>query len=271
MPLMPFSTTPEEAAAFVPQLLARGSDFIKFMIDDGSVEGHPGLPSLDQATVNAGVAEAKKYGALTVAHALTVEATEMAAEAGVDGLTHVFMDQPHTAEIIGIIKDAGMFVIPCITLNASMTGNTGSELADDPRVAARLDSKWDRTLRSSYNRYPQGKLDDVYDTVRALDAAGVDLLAGTDVSMPETFFGGLAHGASLHHELQYLVAAGLTPARALRAATATTARRFRLSDRGRVAEGLRADLLLVDGDPTTDIGDTLNTRAVWRRGTRLAA
>lgn len=86
--------------------------------------------------------------------------------------------------------------------------------------------------------------------------------------MPETFFGGLAHGASLHHELQYLVTAGLTPARALRAAAA---RRFRLSDRGRVAEGLRADLLLVDGDPTTDIGDTLNTRAVWRRGTRLAA
>jgi imidazolonepropionase-like amidohydrolase len=152
-----------------------------------------------------------------------------------------------------------------------MMGITGSELADDPRVAARLDADWDRTLRSSYNRYPQGKLHDVYDTVRALDAAGVDVLAGTDVSMPETFFGGLAHGASLHHELQYLVAAGLTPARALRAATATTARRFRLSDRGRIAEGLRADLLLVDGDPTSNISDTLNTRAVWRRGTRLAA
>ncbi|MER8160880.1 amidohydrolase family protein [Streptomyces sp. NPDC094472] len=271
MPLMPFSTTPGEAAAFVPQLLARGSDFIKFMIDDGSVEGHPGLPSLDQATVNAGVAEAKKYGALTVAHALTVEATRMAARAGIDGVTHVFMDQPHTAEIISIVKDAGMFVIPCITLNASMMGITGSDLADDPRVAARLDSEWDRTLRSSYNRYPQGKLDDVYATVRALDAAGVDVLAGTDVSMPETFFGGLAHGASLHHELQYLVAAGLTPSRALRAATATTARRFHLSDRGRIAEGLRADLLLVDGDPTHNISDTLNTRAVWRRGTRLAA
>ncbi|MEV4252392.1 amidohydrolase family protein [Spirillospora sp. NPDC049652] len=270
MPLMPFSTTPEEAAAFVPQLLARGSDFIKFMIDDGSVEGHPGLPMLDQATVNAGVAEAKKYGALTVAHALTVDATRMAAEAGVDGLTHVFMDQPHSAEIIDLIKDAGMFVIACVSLNASMMGITGSALADDPRVAARLDAKWDETLRSSYNRYPQGKLEDVYETVRALDAAGVDVLAGTDVSMPETFFGGLAHGASLHQELQHLVAAGLTPARALRAATATTARRFRLSDRGRIAEGLRADLLLVNGDPTSDISDTLNTRAIWRRGTRLA-
>jgi imidazolonepropionase-like amidohydrolase len=269
-PVMPFSTTPEEAAAFVPQLLARGSDFIKFMVDDGSVEGHPGLPMLDQATLNAGVAEAKKYGALTVAHALTVDATRMAVEAGIDGVVHVFMDQPHTAEIIELIAGAGLFVVPCISLNASMMGITGGELADDPRVARRLDPQWEKTLRASYNRYPQGRLTDVYDTVRALDAAGVDLLAGTDASVAETFFGGLAHGASLHHELQYLVAAGLTPERALRAATATTARRFGLGDRGRVAEGLRADLLLVDGDPTADIGDTLSTRAIWRRGTRLA-
>lgn len=269
MPLMPFSTTPEEAAAYVPQLLARGSDYIKFMVDDGSVEGHPGLPMLDQATLNAGVAEAKKYGALTVAHTLTLDATRMAVEAGVDGVVHVFMDRPHTPEIVDLIAGSGMFVVPCVCLDASMMGITGSALADDPRVARRLDDKWEKTLRSSYNRYPQGSLEDVLETVAALAAAGVDLLAGTDASMAETFFGGLAHGASLHHELQYLVTAGLTPARALRAATATTARRFGLGDRGRIAEGLRADLLLVDGDPTEKIGDTLNTRAIWRRGRRL--
>jgi imidazolonepropionase-like amidohydrolase len=270
MPLMPFSTTPEDAAAFVPQLLAQGSDYIKFMIDDGSVEGHPGLPMLDKATLNAGAAEARKYGALTVAHTLTLDATRMAAEAGIDGVVHVFMDQPHTAEIVDLIAEAGMFVVPCVCLDASMMGITGGDLADDPRVARRLDAKWEETLRSSFNRYPQGKLDDVYETVRALADAGVDLLAGTDASIAETFFGGLAHGASLHHELQYLVTAGLTPAQALRAATATTARRFGLGDRGRVAEGLRADLLLVDGDPTANIGDTLNTRAIWRRGSRLS-
>ncbi|WP_103336522.1 amidohydrolase family protein [Amycolatopsis sp. CA-126428] len=269
MPLMPFSTTPDQAAAYIPQLLARGSDYIKFMVDDGSVEGHPGLPMLDQATLTAGVAEAKKYGALTVAHTLTLDATRMAAEAGIDGVVHVFMDRPHTTEIVDLIAGSGMFVVPCVSLDASMMGITGSTLADDPRVARRLDDKWEATLRSSYNRYPQGKLEDVLETVAALAAAGVDLLAGTDASMAETFFGGLAHGASLHHELQYLVSAGLTPAQALRAATATTARRFGLGDRGRIAEGLRADLLLVDGDPTKNIGDTLNTRAVWRRGSRL--
>lgn len=269
MPLMPFSTTPDQAAAYVPQLLARGSDYIKFMIDDGSVEGHPGLPMLDQATLNAGVAEARKHGALTVAHTLTLDATRMAVEAGIDGVVHVFMDRPHTTEIVDLIAGAGMFVVPCVCLDASMMGITGSPLADDPRVAGRLDARWDETLRSSYNRYPQGELEDVLATVRALAASGVDILAGTDASMPETFFGGLAHGASLHQELQYLVQAGLSPAQALRAATATTARRFGLSDRGRIAEGLRADLLLVDGDPVTDIADTLNTQAVWRRGHRL--
>ncbi|MFJ6054220.1 amidohydrolase family protein [Streptomyces sp. NPDC092307] len=269
-PYHPDATSPEAAAASIPQLIARGSDYIKFMIDDGSVEGHPGLPMLDQATLNAGVNEAKKHGALTVAHALTIDATRMAIEAGIEGLVHLFVEPP-TDEIITLIKDAGIFVVPCAVLNASLMGITGGELADDPRVASRLDTDWDATLRSRFGHYPQGKLQDVLDSIKALADAGVDLLVGTDVSQPLPFLGGLAHGASVHQELQHLVAAGLTPAAALRAATATTARRFHLSDRGRIAEGLRADLLLVDGDPTATITDTLNTRAVWRRGTRLAA
>ncbi|MYV51073.1 amidohydrolase family protein [Streptomyces sp. SID3212] len=268
-PLMPFSTTPEEAVGFIPQLVERGSDYIKFMVDDGSVEGHPGLPMLDRATLSAGVAEAKKHGMLTVAHALTIEATRMAIESGIDGLVHLFMEGPHTEEIITLIRDAGAFVVPCVVLNASMMGITGDELADDPRVASRLDEQWMKTLRSSFGHYPQGRLGDVFGSVRALRDAGVDLLVGTDASAPFEFLGGLAHGASVHHELQYLVRAGLTPVEALHAATSTTARRFGLTDRGRIAEGLRADLLLVDGDPTTTISDTLNTRAVWRRGSRL--
>jgi imidazolonepropionase-like amidohydrolase len=267
-PFHPDATSPEGAAASIPRLLAGGSDYIKFMIDDGSVEGHPGLPMIDQATLNAGVAEARKYGALTVAHTLTIDATRMALEAGIDGLAHLFVE-PHTDEIVALIKDSGAFVVPCTVLDASLMGITGDELADDPRVSARLDESWDKTLRSSFNCYPDGKLQDVLDTISALSDAGVDLLVGTDASVPLPFLGGLAHGASVHHELQHLVRAGLSPTQALRAATATTARRFALPDRGRIAEGLRADLLLVDGDPTTTITDTLNTRAIWRRGSRI--
>jgi imidazolonepropionase-like amidohydrolase len=220
--------------------------------------------------LNAGAAEAHRHGMLTVAHALTVQATRMAIEAGIDGLAHLFMDQPHTEEIIAMIAEAGMFVVPCVTLNASMMGITGAALAADPRVSSRLDEAWLATLNSSFDHYPQGKLADVLASVKALHDAGVDLLTGTDVSLPETFLGGMAHGASVHHELQYLVEAGLTPVAALRAATATPARRFGLDDRGRIAAGMRADLLLVDGDPTQDISSTLNIRAIWRRGVQLA-
>ncbi|MFB7457066.1 MULTISPECIES: amidohydrolase family protein [unclassified Streptomyces] len=265
--VMPFASTPEEAIAFIPKLIESGSDYIKFMVDDGTVEGHPGLPCLDQATLNAGVAEARRRGMLTVAHALTLDATRMAVEAGVDGLVHIFMDQPHTEEIIQLIAGSGMFVVPCVVLNASMMGITGENLASDERVASRLDEAWLTTLRGSFDRYPQGKLDDVLATVGALHEAGVDLLVGSDASVPVPFLGGVAHGASVHDEMWYLVQAGLSPVEALRAATVTPARRFSLDDRGRIAEGLRADLLLVSGDPTTHIGHSLDIRAVWRRGT----
>ncbi|MEV6345171.1 amidohydrolase family protein [Actinoplanes sp. NPDC051851] len=270
MPLMPFSTTPEEAAGFVPRLVEAGSDYIKFMVDDGSVEGHPGIPMLDQATLDAGVAEAHRLGMLTVAHTLTVDATRMAVDAGIGGLAHLFMDRPHTADIIAAIAASGAFVTPCVVLNASMMGITAADLADDPRVGPRLGEAWTTLLRGSYDRYPQGRLADVLASVKALHDAGVDLLVGTDAApFPLPFMAGVAHGASVHHELRYLVRAGLTPAEALRAATATPARRFGLTDRGRIAPGLRADLLLVDGDPTTRIDDTLNLCTVWRRGTPL--
>jgi len=264
-------TTPEEAVDVVGRLAQAGSDYIKFMVDDGTVEGHPGLPMIDQATLNAGVAEAHRLGLMTVAHALTLDATQMSLDAGIDGLAHLFMDRPHTPRIIEAIAQSGAFVVACVVLDASMMGITGAPLADDPRVASKLSPEWDATLRSSFNHYPHGRLADVLDTVRALDEAGVDLLVGSDVSQPLPFLGGLAHGASVHQELQYLVDAGVSPPKALGAATAVTARRFGLSDRGTIAAGKRADLLLVDGDPTTTIGDTLNIRAVWRRGTRLPA
>lgn len=66
-----------------------------------------------------------------------------------------------------------------------------------------------------------------------------------------------------------LVAAGLTPAEALAAATAKTAEIFQLADRGRIAPGLRADLLLVDGDPTADITAIRKIVGVWKQGRRI--
>jgi imidazolonepropionase-like amidohydrolase len=73
-------------------------------------------------------------------------------------------------------------------------------------------------------------------------------------------------GASLHRELELLVRCGISPARALAAATAEPARVFGLADRGRVAAGQRADLVLVSGDPLTDITATRAIERIWRGG-----
>lgn len=266
----PEVASPDEAITLVEQLVATGSDYIKIMIEEGSVLGRPGLPLLTMETIRATVDAAHRHGKLAIAHVLTAEATRQAIDVGVDGLAHLFLDQPHTLELVAAIAASGAFVTPCLTLNASIMGHTGAAFAADPRVRARLSPAWLATIESSFNTYPQGNFADVLATVAALHRAGVDILVGTDVSVPLPQLGGLAHGASVHHELQLLVTAGFTPIEALQAATSVPARRFNLLDRGRIEPGLRADLLLVDGDPTTTISDTLSIRDVWRRGVGAA-
>ena len=97
--------------------------------------------------------------------------------------------------------------------------------------------------------------------VARLRAAGVPILAGTDAPSP-----GTAAGVSIHRELELLVEAGLTPVEALAAATSVPAECFGLADRGRIARGRYADLVLVEGDPTVDIRATRAIVGVWRQG-----
>lgn len=94
-----------------------------------------------------------------------------------------------------------------------------------------------------------------------LAAANVRILAGTDAGNP-----GTAPVVSLHGELEYLVKAGLAPERALAAATSVPAAAFHLIGRGRIAPGLRADLVLVNGDATADVMATRDIVEVWKGG-----
>ena len=66
-----------------------------------------------------------------------------------------------------------------------------------------------------------------------------------------------------------MVEAGLTPVEALRAATVLSATYFGFTDRGAIEAGRRADLLLVDGDPTQDIAATRTIRGVWSAGVQV--
>ena len=92
-----------------------------------------------------------------------------------------------------------------------------------------------------------------------------DLFAsGSDSAGPAV---GTAWGLSVHHELFLFVKhCNFSPAEALRAATYLNAKRFKFSDRGEIKPGLRADLVLVEGNPLEDIDHTLNLRGVWKDG-----
>lgn len=90
------------------------------------------------------------------------------------------------------------------------------------------------------------------------------MLSGSDSAGPAV---GTAWGLSVHHELYLFVKhCGFTPAEALRAATYLNAKRFNFSDRGEIKPGLRADLVLVEGNPLDNIDDTLSLRGVWKEG-----
>ena len=265
----PCVSTADEAIKFVDKQIAQGADYIKIFIEDGSCIGFPGLPVLDDEILIAAVKEAHRIRRMAIAHVTTAEGGQRAVAAGVDGLAHLFFDSRPTPKFVDAIVSSGAFVIPTLVTISSAVGNNASALAADQRVSSRLSQSWIDALSRSMNVYPQGKLEDSYAGVKALHEAGVDILAGCDVSEPIPSLGGLAHGASLHQELQFLAAAGLSPLEALRAATSVPARRFGLTDRGRIAPGARSDLLLVDGDPTTRISDTLSIRTVWRQGVQL--
>ncbi|GHT56899.1 imidazolonepropionase [Spirochaetia bacterium] len=265
----PPKETKEAETKFVNKQIAAGADYIKIIIEEGAFVGYPGLPVLNDEGLIAAVEATHAHGKLAIAHITTAENAQRAAAAGADGLAHMFFDNPQTREVIDDIASSGMFVIPTLTAANSIFGNSGAVIASDERVSSKLSEEWLASLSDSMNIYPEGDLGVVFANVKALHDVGVDILAGTDVSEAGEGYGGLAHGASMHHELQLLAAAGLTPIEALRAATSVPARRFGLNDRGRIAAGLRADLLLLDGDPLVNLSDTLNISAVWRGGVQL--
>jgi imidazolonepropionase-like amidohydrolase len=264
----PSVKTSEEAIKFVDKQIKGGADYIKIFIEDGTYIGFPGLPLLDNATLQAAVDETHRNNKMAIAHVTTLEGGR---QAGADGLAHLFFDKQPDSEFIADIASSGAFVIPTLVTLSTAFGNDASSLAADERVGSRLDEKWLQSLSRSMNVHPGGKMENVFAAVMALRDAGVDILAGSDVSDPLPILGGLAHGASLHHELRLLTAAGFTPAEALRAATSVPARRFALTDRGRIKSGLRADLLLVSGDPLAHISDTLSINSVWKNGVKLGA
>lgn len=102
-------------------------------------------------------------------------------------------------------------------------------------------------------------------------AVGVPIAVGTDAV--GSFAGVINYpfGRSLHYELQNLVDAGFGNAEAIQGATAGAAKLYRLYDRGTIATGMRADLLLLNSNPIEDITNTLDINEAWVGGIQISA
>jgi imidazolonepropionase-like amidohydrolase len=261
---IPTLTRPDEAQAWVDARIAEGSDYIKIVIEDGKVFGRR-FSTLEPEAVAALVAAAHRRGKLAIVHISTLAAARQAIEGGADGLAHLPLDQPADSGFGRLVAAHHAFVITTLSVDKGIGGSepAGAALVRDPRLAPYIDPDAAGNLERRYPNRPgiTARYAMAEAALRQLRAVGVPLLAGTDAPNP-----GTAHGASLHGELALLVDAGLSPAAALAAATSVPAAIFHLADRGRIAPGRRADLLLVEGDPTTDIRQTRAIVHVWKAG-----
>lgn len=264
---VPTISRADEADAWVAARIADGSDYIKLVYEPKGPNGlGPPFPSLDAATMAAIVQASHARGRLAVAHISRLGPAREALAAGVDALVHVQADAPPDETMLALAVERRVFVVPTIAVTTGFTGSDARfRLASDPRIAPYLTPEQRDTLTGEMPaRIPVFRAQVPAISVRMLHDAGVEILAGSDAPNP-----GTAQGATLHEELELLVAAGLRPVEALAAATSRPARRFSLPDRGRVAPGARADLLLVDGDPSADILATRAIVSIWKNGARV--
>jgi len=264
---IPTLASADSAQAFVDARIAEGSDYIKIVYDDARTYGG-NRPTLTLEMMRAVIEAAHRRGKLAVVHIGDLAGARAAIDAGADGLVHLFVDREPDPEFGRFVAAHRAFVIPTLTVLMSITGvGGGAPLAADARLRPYLSPQDSTALASGFPRRPNAppvSYAAAESTVRQLVAAGVPVLAGTDAGNP-----GTSHGAAMHRELELLVKAGMTPVQALAAATSVPAAAFRLADRGRIAPEMRADLLLVDGDPSAEITATRAIAGVWKEGVRF--
>jgi enamidase len=224
--------TPEEARREVAELAAgpRRVDVIKVVQERGSPRRS--LGPIPRDVLRAIVAEAHEHGLRVTAHWGTPEDLADVLDAGVDGLEHVESREVLDAWPEGTLEEIVVRDIP-LTPTLAVT-----------KVAVPSDAH--ERLRERVGEF---------------HAAGGRIVVGSDAGVP-----GIPFGAGVHRELELLVASGLTPQAALRAATSEAARVLGTREIGAIEAGRAADLLVVAGDPLADIGVVRHVVLVLREG-----
>ena len=257
----PMIDEPQRAQEFVNARVSEGSEFLKVIYDD--LAARQVVPMLDRETLTALVEAAHSGGLLAIAHVSTEAQARDVIEAGVDGLAHLFNTDDVSADFGAVAARHDIFVIPTLSVVHLICGRSdGPGLVADERIAPYIAAPWRENAGYSF----EGGLscDAIGSMIRQLVDAGVPILAGTDSPTP-----GTTYGASVHTEVADMVEHGMVPIEALVSATSAPARAFGLNDRGLIRPGMRADLVLVEGDPTETITDTRNIVAVWKRGVAI--
>jgi imidazolonepropionase-like amidohydrolase len=229
--------TPEDARRHVRRGAEEGVDYVKGVAE---APGEGGPPAEALAAL---VAAAREHGLKTVIHAASVGAFSLAVSSGADIITHVPVVGTISDEDAKAMQAAGQAAVPTLTMMEAI-------LAAGPFGGASVDH--------------------LLASLATLHRSGVTIAAGTDANNEPGAPVSVEHGAGLHHELELMARAGIAPVEILRSATVIGAAVFGLADRGVIEPGKRADLLLVDGDPTADITATRAIRAVWCAGARVA-
>jgi hypothetical protein len=178
---------------------------------------------------------------------------------------------PETAAaLFAVLKSNGTWQVPTLTLLRMFAYGDDPVFLSDARlkyVPVRTRASWDPSSVDGKRTaedfaYMKKEFQKDLEVVGAMEKSGVGILAGTDTANPFCF-----PGFSLHDELGLLVKAGLSPLQALQAATLNPARFLgKEKDLGTIEEGKLADLVLLDGNPLDDIGNTKKIAGVVYAG-----
>ncbi|TVY36410.1 Adenine deaminase [Lachnellula subtilissima] len=225
-----FLNVDSQAVQFVSARLAEDASYIKVITES---------PGMDAATLAAIVNGSHAGGRKVMSHAPRHDAISDALAADVDFIHHIAADTAINSSLVAQFVKQEAISVPTLIQMLTIAN----------------------TRLFNYS-YPISNL-----SANELFNAGVPILAGSDATGLHTAPNLLVPmGISLHQELELLVGAGLSSVRALQAATSLPAKYFNLQDRGAIAPGFRADLVLVHGDPITNISVTQEIERVWVGG-----